>query len=41
MEENRILAEGLPKDANTFFITVTDERGAMVSSGVGFQPALP
>tara|TARA_R110002096_G_scaffold83431_5_gene193447 strand:- start:1781 stop:3043 length:1263 start_codon:yes stop_codon:yes gene_type:complete len=32
-----VIAEGLPSEANTWLITVTDDRGAMVSSEVGFR----
>ncbi len=37
IEEGKIIARGLPADANTWIITVTDERGAMVSSEVGMR----
>ena len=37
VDSSRVTAEGLPKDANTWLITVTDERGAMVSTEVGFR----
>lgn len=33
---NRIVAKGLPDDANTWLITATDNRGLMVTSEVGF-----
>ncbi|MFV1995887.1 MAG: alpha/beta hydrolase family protein, partial [Verrucomicrobiales bacterium] len=35
--EGEIVAAGLPADANTWFVTLEDERGAMVSSEVGFR----
>lgn len=37
VEGSRVIAEGLPKEANTWVMTVTDERGAMVTSGVGLR----
>lgn len=37
IEEGRILADGLPGEANTWLVTVTDDRGAMVTSEVGFR----
>lgn len=37
IEEGRIIARGLPADANTWIITLTDDRGAMVSSEVGLR----
>lgn len=36
IEEGRIVAEGLPAEANTWVVTITDERGALVTSAVGF-----
>lgn len=35
--EGRITAERLPAEANTWIVTVTDERGAMVSSEIQFR----
>lgn len=35
--DGNAIAEGLPKTANTFVMTITDERDAMVTSSVGFQ----
>jgi dienelactone hydrolase len=37
IEEGRVVAEGLPAEANTWLVTLTDARGAMVSSAVGFR----
>tara|TARA_R110000850_G_scaffold36847_1_gene97057 strand:- start:1177 stop:2448 length:1272 start_codon:yes stop_codon:yes gene_type:complete len=37
IEKGRVIANGLPPKANTWLITVTDERGAMVTSEVGFR----
>lgn len=37
VEEGRVVAVGLPAEANTWLMTLTDERGAMVSSGVSFR----
>lgn len=37
IEEGRVVADGLPAEANTWLVTLTDERGAMVSSAVGFR----
>lgn len=37
VRSDRIIAEGLPQLANTWIMTVTDERGAMVSTKVGFR----
>ncbi len=37
IESGRVTATELPADANTWIITVTDERGAMVSTEVGFR----
>lgn len=36
IEGKTITAKGLPKEANTWLMTVTDERGLMVTSEVGF-----
>lgn len=33
----QIVAEGLPDEANTWIITLVDERGAMISSDVGLR----
>jgi len=33
---NKIVAKGLPDNANTWLITATDERGLMVTSEIGF-----
>ncbi|MEZ5386871.1 MAG: prolyl oligopeptidase family serine peptidase [Prosthecobacter sp.] len=38
LQTNQITAPKPPADANTWFITVTDERGAMVSTPVQFSP---
>jgi hypothetical protein len=37
IEEGDVIAEGLPENANTWIMTLTDEREAMVSSEVGFR----
>jgi dienelactone hydrolase len=37
IEEGRIVAEGLPAGANTWVITLTDERGAMVTTALGMR----
>lgn len=37
IEEGRVVAEGLPAEANTWLVTLTDERGAMVSTAVGMR----
>lgn len=37
IEDGRVIAEGLPGDANTWLMTLTDSRGALVSSDVGFR----
>lgn len=37
IESDQIVAHGLPADANTWIVTVTDDRGAMVSSEVGLR----
>lgn len=37
IRDAEIVASGLPAAANTWLLTVTDERGAMVSSAVGFR----
>lgn len=37
IDGNRAIAKGLPKDANTWIVTLTDERDAMVSTEVGFR----
>ncbi|MDF1656363.1 MAG: PhoPQ-activated protein PqaA family protein [Verrucomicrobiales bacterium] len=36
IKDGEVIAEGLPENANTWIITLTDERDAMVSSEVGF-----
>src|SRR5690606_34211596 len=36
IEEGRVVAEGLPAEANTWLVAITDERGAMATSTVGF-----
>jgi hypothetical protein len=33
VDPSRVTADGLPNDDNTWLMTVTDERGAMVSTG--------
>jgi PhoPQ-activated pathogenicity-related protein len=38
--KGRITAPKPPKQANTWFVSLTDERGAMVSTTVQFQPEL-
>jgi dienelactone hydrolase len=35
--DGEIVAKGLPADANTWVMTVTDERGAMVTSDIGMS----
>jgi dienelactone hydrolase len=35
--EDKVIAKGLPADANTCLMTLTDERGAMVTSAVGLR----
>ncbi len=35
--EGKVIAKGLPESANTWIMTLTDERDAMVSSEVGFR----
>ena len=37
IDGDSIIAKGLPADANTWVITVSDERGAMVSSAPGLR----
>lgn len=37
IEDGKAIADGLPADANTWLMTVTDERGAMVTSAVGMR----
>jgi hypothetical protein len=37
VEEDKIIAKGLPADVNTWLMTLTDERGAMVTSAVGLR----
>ncbi|MDF1823167.1 MAG: alpha/beta fold hydrolase [Verrucomicrobiales bacterium] len=37
IEDGKVNAEGLPATANTWILTLTDERDAMVSSKVGFR----
>ncbi|HBN76310.1 MAG TPA: acylamino acid-releasing protein [Planctomycetaceae bacterium] len=38
--ENQITVASPPENANTWFVSMTDERGAMVTTPVQFQPAL-
>jgi hypothetical protein len=35
--EGRVVAEGLPAEANTWLITITDERGALVTTALGMR----
>ncbi|WP_053061081.1 alpha/beta hydrolase family protein [Rhodopirellula islandica] len=35
--DGKVEAEGLPPEANTWLVTLTDERGALVSTEVGFR----
>ncbi|MDF1860606.1 MAG: PhoPQ-activated protein PqaA family protein, partial [Verrucomicrobiales bacterium] len=35
--DGKAVAKGLPEDANTWVMVVTDERDALVTSGVGFR----
>ncbi len=37
IENGRVAGEGLPEDANTWIVTLTDERNAMASTEVGFR----
>ena len=37
LNEGGAVAKGLPPEANTWLMTVTDQRGAMVTSAVGFR----
>lgn len=37
ISDSEIVSAGLPKEANTWLFTVTDERGAMISSEVQFR----
>lgn len=37
IESNRLIARGLPTNANTWMMTVIDERGALVSTEVSFR----
>lgn len=37
VEAGRAVAEGLPPEANTWLVTLLDERGALVTSAVGFR----
>ncbi len=37
LEDGKAIARGLPAEANTWVMTITDNRGAMVSSAVGFR----
>lgn len=37
VEDSRVIATGLPAEANTWLLTITDERDAMVTSEVGFR----
>lgn len=37
IEGGKAIAEGLPADANTWLMTLTDDRGAMVTSAVGMR----
>ncbi len=41
IEGKTITASGLPKEANTWLMTVTDERGLMVTSEAGFATSEP
>lgn len=40
IEAGKITAPKPPADANTWYVSLTDERGAMVSTPVQFQPSL-
>jgi hypothetical protein len=35
--DNQVKAKGLPPEANTWLVTLTDDRGALVSTEVGFR----
>lgn len=37
LEEGKAVARGLPAEANTWLMTITDDRSAMVTSAVGFR----
>ncbi|MEM1443716.1 MAG: PhoPQ-activated protein PqaA family protein, partial [Verrucomicrobiota bacterium] len=37
IKDGQVIAEGLPAEANTWILTLTDEREAMISSEVGFR----
>lgn len=37
LEDGKAVATGLPEDANTWLMTLTDDRGALVTSEVGFR----
>lgn len=37
IRDGYVIGSGLPEDANTWIVTVTDDRNAMVSSEVGFR----
>jgi len=37
IEEGKVVANGLPAEANTWLLTITDERGAMVTTAVGLR----
>ncbi len=37
VEDGKVIAKGLPQEANTWLMTLTDERGAMVTSAVGLR----
>ena len=38
IQDGQVVVKGLPADANTWLVTVTDERDAMVTTEVGFRP---
>jgi hypothetical protein len=38
VSNGKVIASGLPKNANTWLMTITDERGAMVTSKSYFAP---
>jgi hypothetical protein len=37
VEDDRVIATGLPAEANTWLMTITDERDAIVTTEVGFR----
>lgn len=37
IEDRKAIARGLPPEANTWFMTISDDRGAMVSTAVAFR----